>query len=92
MAKEKTVCIACGETGGKFRFLATGDWVHIGRCAPAGTPRHGTHANWPLTTTHISGEPMVLENLGQLRAAERSYGVSSEVYNMDAGNRNEQAY
>jgi len=91
--KPKIRCVRCGKkSGGTMRFISDGHYVHLGSCTPQDKARNGTHANWPLTTRHINGEPMVLDNLRQLRAAEQAYGVSSEVYNQDSSNRNEQAY
>lgn len=88
-----TKCAKCGETGGRFRFRSgMGDWVHAGRCVPEIRPMHGTHANWPLITGHLGDPnlgPVRIENLPQLRAAEKLYGCSSDAYNMDRGSRSE---
>jgi hypothetical protein len=87
-----TRCAVCKEKGGRFRLRLDGKWVHVGRCVPVGESRVGTHANWPLTTTHLGGPnlgPMTFENLPQLRAAEKAFGVSSEAYNYDRSNRSE---
>jgi len=86
-----TKCAICGERGG--RFVLRGErWVHAGRCMPEAKPQNGTHANWPIVTSHLGGPnlgPVVIENLAQLRQAEKQYGCSSEAYNMDRSNRQE---
>jgi len=87
-----TKCADCGEKGGRFRMRADGTWVHVGRCTPIAASRNGTHANWPIVTSHLGGpnlQPVVIENLAQLRQAEKNYGCSSEAYNMDRSNRSE---
>jgi hypothetical protein len=88
-----TKCAICKQTGGRFRFRSgIGDYVHVGRCVPEAKPLNGTHANWPIVTEHLGGPnlgPVVIENLQQLRAAEKQYGCSSEAYNMDRSNRSE---
>jgi hypothetical protein len=80
-----TRCAACKQRGGKFRLVGT-KWVHVG-CAKAVQPRDGTHKNWPLVTTAITGEEMVIQSLPHMRRVEREYGVSSDVYNNDSSNR-----
>lgn len=87
-----TKCAVCKEKGGRFRLRADGKWIHVGRCGAVAAPRDGMHSNWPLTTGHLGGPnlpPMVIENLSQLRQAEKQYGCSSEAYNYDRSNRSE---
>jgi hypothetical protein len=87
-----TKCAVCGEKGGRFRLRADGKWEHVGRCGVIAAPRDGMHAHWPIKTTHLGGPnlpPMVIENLPQLRQAEKLYGCSSEAFNYDRSNRSE---
>jgi len=87
-----TKCAACGEKGGRFRLRGDGKWIHVGRCAAVAPARNGTHANWPIVTEHLGGPnlgPVVIENLAQLRHAEKTFGCSSEAYNYDRSNRSE---
>lgn len=85
----KTICARCGESGGRFRLVGD-NWVHVGRCSTGDKSRNGTHANWPLVTSHVGNPndgPMVIENLSHLRRVEKEYGISSDAYNNDSSNR-----
>lgn len=88
--KKMTRCGICKQTGGRLRFRpGQGDWVHVGRCTAADTPRDGTHKNWPIVTTQVAGPndgPMVIHNLRQLRQVERDHGVANEAYNNNQSN------
>ena len=92
--KKKTRCANCGTTvamTGRFRFRAAhGDYVCVGGCQPAEKSRDGLHKNWPLVTREILGpnhEPMVINNLRQLRQVEKEHGISSGAYSYDSSNQ-----
>lgn len=82
-----TKCGICGETTGRFRFrFSKGDWVHVGKCIQDAR-RDAAKGVFPYTLEHVTpGQPIVVENLRQLRAVERQHGVFVQAFNSDAHN------
>lgn len=83
-----TVCGKCGETGGRFRFLGDGKYVHTPNCDRAQTVRDGARSTFPFTTTHLTGDgqPIEVQNMRHLRRLEERHGAYSAAYNYDSSN------
>lgn len=70
--------------GGRFIHLKSGPYCED--CAKiqwSGSPCKNL---WEMTTSHITGSPVKINSLAQLRQLEKTYGVSSHAANMDARN------
>jgi hypothetical protein len=80
---QKTVCAACGETGGRFIFR--GDkYYHADRCTKPAGMRDTAKSIFPYTTFHISDPndgPTVVQSLRHLRQLENAHGVASDPFN-----------
>ena len=82
----KTVCAACGETGGRFIYRGE-KWYHADRCtAPVGI-RDTAKSTFPYVTNHFEPNdgPVTIQNIQHLRRLENLHGVASDVYNNDRG-------
>jgi hypothetical protein len=77
---KKTVCAACGETGGRF-VLRGEKWYHAGTCTVVKV--RGALSTFPFTTNHFEPNdgPVTVQNMRHLRQLENRFGVHSEVYN-----------
>jgi len=91
----KTICAACGGTGGRFRWR--GDkYYHIPACV---TMTHGdrmreTATNlFPYETMNLGDDPnngpIRVQSLSHLRRLENTYGVASDPFNNDRGPQGE---
>lgn len=87
--QERTRCVLCGETGGRFRYSPQG-YFHIGRCAFRAVDKVAPTQTWPIVTAHLDHPsvvaeqgPLTINNLRELRRYEQQAGVSSEVFNND---------
>jgi hypothetical protein len=87
----KTVCAACGETGGRFRWR--GDkYYHVPACAPvtAGDrARDVCKSTFPFVANHVQtpseGGPMEIKSMRHLRQVENQMGIAADVYSNDHG-------
>ena len=89
---KKTVCAACGETGGVFTWRG-GKWYHKHRCVAVQGMRDTARSTFPFTATHLrtpsEGGPIEVQNLRQLRQLENQYGAVAEVYSNDTSYQGE---
>jgi hypothetical protein len=93
--QEKTKCVLCGETGGRFRYSPQG-YFHIGRCGFRAADRVAPSPVFPFTTTHLDHPsvvaeqgPLVINNMQELRRYERMAGVASDPFSNDSSYQNE---
>jgi len=78
---QKTVCAACGETGGRFIFRSD-KYYHASRCTKPAKVR-GLVSTFPFTTNQFEPNdgPVTVQSIHHLRRLESQHGVASEVYN-----------
>ena len=93
--KEKTVCVLCGETGGRFRYSPQG-YFHIGRCGVRDSDKVRPNPVFPFSTVHLDHPsvvaehgPLVINNMRELRRYEKMAGVSSDPFSNDSSYQNE---
>lgn len=93
--KDRTECILCGETGGRFRWSPQG-WFHIGRCAVRESDKTAPSPVFPFSTSHLDSPdvvaqrgPLVINNLRELRRYEKIAGVASDPFSNDSSYQNE---
>lgn len=83
-----TVCIVCGEQGGRFRLRGDG-WVHVPRCSGADKSRDGAKNLWDFTTTNLGPDPnfpIHITSREQLSRLEGEFGVSNRALNYNQQN------
>ncbi len=83
---EKIVCRECGQSGGRFRFVREGEYVHTPKCDTPQQLRDGAKNLWDFSTRHINGEQVHVGRLKEMRRLEREHGVVSRVANYSENN------
>lgn len=84
--REKTVCKACDQGGGRMRFV-NGEYYHVPGCKTMSDERRdGARSTFPFTTTMLDGRETTVQSLGHLRRLEREHGVNSVAYNNNESN------
>jgi hypothetical protein len=82
-----TVCRECGGTGGRFRWVGDGQYVHTPSCDRAQPTRDGAKNLWNFTTKHLDpNNPVHVTSAAHMSRLEKEYGVSSRVLNYNEQN------
>lgn len=82
-----TVCKACGGTGGRFRFVKDGEYIHTPQCDRPQQARDGAKNLWDFTTPHLDGNnPVHVTSARQLSALEKDFGVVNRALNYNEQN------
>lgn len=85
----KTVCIHCGQGGGKFRWVGSDGYVHTPQCDVPQRRRDAAKTLWDFTTRHISTDPSnptQVNSARELYRLEKEHGVVSVAGNYDEQN------
>lgn len=86
-ADGQIVCASCGGTGGRFRFVKDGQYVHTPGCDRAQAARDSAKDLWGFTTSMLDvNNPVTVTSAAHMRRLEKEYGVSSRVANYDQQN------
>lgn len=87
-ADGQIVCKECGQTGGRFRHVSNGEYVHTPGCDHPQGVRDGAKNLYDFVTTHIaeSGEPIRVHSARQLSALEKEHGVINRVHHYNEQN------
>lgn len=83
--KDLTKCADCGQTGGRMTWKGDDRYVHTEGCGGQIGEARGEKA-FPFTTNHITGKPVVVENLRQLRKLESQHGLANIAFNENRSN------
>lgn len=67
--------------GGRFRYSVAEGKTYCEECFGLHMIHNDGKNLWDFTTTHFTGSPVHVKNLGHLRQLERQHGVSNQLAN-----------
>jgi hypothetical protein len=81
------ICGECGQSGGRFRFVREGRYVHTPNCDRAPLHRDDAKDLWGFTTSHFDpNNPVTVRSARHMSSLEKEYGVISRVHNYNEQN------